>query len=510
MFLIDRLDEGYEPDDKGVGFIDGLVQAAIDLKTRIPRIKPVIFLRDNIFRAVQTLDPDYSRNIEGHVLRLHWDEESLFHFAAKRLRLAFDIEAEASQKIWNRCTAGALKGRDGFAKCLHLTLYRPRDLLSLLNEAFYLAGRQGQSKIVLEHVETTGRVISQNRLEDLKKEYVAILPGLAQYVAAFHGGNPELRVEEAQSLIEQLLSTGSDDPIVQQDFLILENAQAVLRGLYSVGFLGVRDPSAGTFVFCHDGRTPDREFTGADRVLVHPCYWMALNCTRNTLAPTEAENIYDEYDIEISSETPDIRNTRIRELIAQLDRIEEGAAGSTEFEGWCQKAIRICFAKGLRNVELKPNKLAKSRRDVVATNLGEGDAWRRIYDDYGTRQVTFEIKNYPGLEASDYQQVQSYLTGEYGRIAFVVTRDDTVDLYANKDVEWVREMYTNHRALIIKLTAKFFTNLLQKLRNPQKHDTVNSALHRLLDTYTRLYLGGQTTFQTGTRKRKRRGRRKPA
>ncbi|MGH8521658.1 MAG: hypothetical protein ACREVK_03725 [Gammaproteobacteria bacterium] len=117
---------------------------------------------------------------------------------------------------------------------------------------------------------------------------------------------------------------------------------------------------------------------------------------------------------------------------------------------------------------------------------------------------------YRGLEASDYQQVQSYLTGEYGRLAFVVTRDGTVDLYANKDVEWVREMYTNHRVLIIKLTAKFFTNLLQKLRNPQKHDTVNNALHRLLDTYTRLYLGGQTTFQTGTRKRERRGRRKPA
>lgn len=508
VFLIDRLDEGYEPDDKGVGFVDGLVQAAIDLKTRIPRIKPVIFLRDNIFRAVQTLDPDYSRNIEGHVLRLHWDEESLFHFAAKRLRLAFDIEAEASQKIWNRCTAGELKGRDGFSKCLRLTLYRPRDLLSLLNEAFYLAARQSQSEIVLEHVETTGRAISQNRLEDLKKEYVAILPGLAQYVAAFHGRNPELRVEEAQSLIERLLSTGSDDPIVQQDFLILENAQAVLRGLYSVGFLGVRDPSAGTFVFCHDGRTPDREFTGADRVLVHPCYWMALNCTRNALAPNEAEDIYDEYDIEISSETPDIRNTRIRELIAQLDRIEEGSAGSTEFKAWCQKAIRICFAKGLRNVELKPNKLAKSRRDVVATNLGEGNAWRRIYDDYGTRQVTFEIKNYPGLEASDYQQVQSYLTGEYGRLAFFVTRDDTVDLYANKDVEWVREMYTNHRVLIIKLTAKFFTNLLQKLRKPQKHDTVNNALHSLLDTYTRLYLGGQTKLQTGTRKRKRGGRRK--
>jgi len=35
IFLIDRLDEGYEPDDTGVGLVDGLVQAAIDLRTRI-------------------------------------------------------------------------------------------------------------------------------------------------------------------------------------------------------------------------------------------------------------------------------------------------------------------------------------------------------------------------------------------------------------------------------------------------------------------------------------------
>lgn len=503
VFLIDRLDEGYEPDDVGIGFIDGLLQAAIDLKTRIPRIKPAIFLRDNIFRAVQKLDPDYSRNIEGHVLRLHWDEESLFNFAAKRLRFAFNVPAEATLKVWNHCTAGDLKGRSGFAKCLHLTLYRPRDLLSLLNEAFYLAGKNGQSEIVMEHVETTGRTISQNRLDDLTKEYKSILPGLADFVAAFHGRNPELNVREVEALLESVLSNGSEDSVVQQEFFILENVQAVLRGLYSVGFLGIRDNTSGTFVFCHDGRAPDREFHDLDRVLIHPGYWMALNSTRNALDPNEAEEIFDEYDIEVSSETPNIRNSKIRELIAQLDRIEEGAAGSTAFEVWCQKAIRICFAKGLRNVELKANKLAKLRRDVVATNLGEGDAWRRIYDDYGVRQVTFEIKNYRGLEAADYQQVQSYLSGEYGRLAFIVCRDESVDLYSEKDVEWVREMYANHQVIIIKLTAKFLANLLDKLRNPQKHDAVNDAIHRLLDTYTRLYLAGQTAA-SDVRNRKRR------
>ena len=82
-FLIDGLDEGYSPDTYGTALVDGLLQASIDLKTRIPCIKPIVFLRDNILRAVQQLDPDYSKNIEATVLRLHWDVESLFTFATK-------------------------------------------------------------------------------------------------------------------------------------------------------------------------------------------------------------------------------------------------------------------------------------------------------------------------------------------------------------------------------------------------------------------------------------------
>ncbi len=37
-----------------------------------------LFLRDNMARAVEQLDPDYSCNIEGQVLRLHWEENQLF------------------------------------------------------------------------------------------------------------------------------------------------------------------------------------------------------------------------------------------------------------------------------------------------------------------------------------------------------------------------------------------------------------------------------------------------
>ena len=75
--LIDRLDEGYEPDELGTGLVNGLVLATLDLNVRLPRNRFVVFLRDNIGRAVANADPDYSRDIEGQVLRLHWDEPLL-------------------------------------------------------------------------------------------------------------------------------------------------------------------------------------------------------------------------------------------------------------------------------------------------------------------------------------------------------------------------------------------------------------------------------------------------
>jgi hypothetical protein len=53
---------------------------------------------------------------------------------------------------------------------------------------------------------------------------------------------------------------------------------------------------------------------------------------------------------------------------------------------------------------LHPNKAGVQRRDVVATNVGESPFWRRIYQDYGTRQVIFEVKNYEALTADDFRQ----------------------------------------------------------------------------------------------------------
>ncbi len=514
VLLIDRLDEGYTPDVYGAALVDGLVQASIDVKTRLSCVRPIVFLRDNMLRAVQQLDPDYSRNIEASVLRLHWDVGSLFTFAAKRLQLAFELPHEANRKIWDGCVSTDLAGQAGFKRCLQHTLYRPRDVLALLNKALFEAGKRGSSgiRVVRHDIEAAARQISHIRFEDLRKEYDAILPGLASYIGAFDGGSAELTFDETMELLGGLLERGSDIPIVQQEFDILDNPLDLLSGLYSIGFLGIREGSEGAFVFCHDGRAADREFVAPDRVLVHPCYWMALNIGGHELEAFEAEEIYDEYDIETSSQTPQIRSSRIEARLGELEEISVGAGGSAAFERWCEGAIRICFAKGLRNVELKPNRSARLRRDVVGTNLADDGAWKRVREDYGTRQVVFEIKNLETLESADYQQMVSYLTGDYGRLGFFVTRSRTTDLHKNRDVEWVREMYAQHNVLMIKLTAEFFCKQLRKLQQPQKHDAVDNSIHSLLDTYSRLYVAGETkpdrAVTKSRRKRQRREKRR--
>ncbi len=494
ILLIDKLDEGYEPNPTGVAVVDGFVQAAIDFSTFVPTAKAYVFLRDNIYRAVAHLDPDYSRNIEGHVLRLHWDEYQLFNLVCNRLRAAFALNLEDNRKLWNRCTSKSLQGQEGFKKCLQLTLYRPRDIISLLNNAYLSARNHDRKEIIEDDIESTAKVISETRLQDLLKEYEKILPGLTELTSAFRNTSPEMDLDTCRHRLQPALDTESASANAQQTFRLLENADTAIRALYGVGFIGLMDKSTKSFTFCHDGKSPDRTLASNDRILVHPCYWMALNLDRNVLNPEEAQEIFDEYDIEVSSETPQLRNAAIGRIMTDLSQIPEGSDGAGAFEEWTLKTLRTIFARGLTNFGLHPNGASVQRRDVVASNPGESTIWRRILDDYGSRQVIFEVKNYKELGQEEFRQLSTYLTGPYGRLAFIVTRDDEFNPRKGRELDWIREIYmTQNSKLVIKLTGKYLSNLLSKLRSIQKHNQAEQSLGTLLDTYERNYLSLPST-----------------
>ncbi|MGD0650767.1 MAG: hypothetical protein ABSA97_06465 [Verrucomicrobiia bacterium] len=105
---------------------------------------------------------------------------------------------------------------------------------------------------------------------------------------AFANGVPQMSLGEVTQKINEVITKDVYEPPVQQEMALLNNPMDMIRALYSVGFIGIRDHITGSFIFCHDGHNPTREFTREDQILIHPCYWMALNLTRCPLKSVSA------------------------------------------------------------------------------------------------------------------------------------------------------------------------------------------------------------------------------
>lgn len=505
VLLVDRLDEGYEPDIIGTSIIDGILYGTDEIRSSLAgHFRAIVFIRDNMLRAIESEDKDFTRNLESQVLRLHWDPQELFYMVAMRIRYAFDISKESDIKVWNSITANELHGREGFKRCLRLTLYRPRDVIALLNTAFYQAQRQGRNTLIEADFDESAKSISTTRFNDLGKEYEAVFPGLRSLVSSFSSGDAKLRLSEVQDRISVVMNSPELTVKESQHFQILGSPQEVLKALYGIGFIGIYDKQIASFVYSHDGKRFDKSLTSEDILMIHPCYWPALNISGFELTQGEAEEIYDEYEIAIESQSGQQRKHILGQLMSELNTIPEGVAGAAQFEVWCKRAVEIAFSKQLTNIQLRSNANAAQRRDIVATNQG-GGVWGRILDDYKTRQVVFEVKNYAKIGIDEFRQVFGYLGREYGELAFIVCRDPEVGLRKGAELDAFREFY-NKGKLIIKFPAQQLVTILSKLRSPEKVDAGDLAVERMLDTYVRMYASGQSDVSKSASTRRKRKR----
>lgn len=490
VICFDGLDEGWNPNLASTGVLGGLGAAASDFADRKTRIHVCLFVRDNMFRALSYYDSDFSRNIEGNTLRLHWSEDALLQLVANRLRVVKSLQdIESDVKVWNRFAHRDLKDKVGFQLCLKHTLYRPRDILVLLNSAFINAKRCGRDEIVEADVESTAQRISQDRLQDLFKEYQTVFPGLKLFIQPFQGKSAISSYSSIIELLNVIVAESRFDEEGSGDFALLDSGRQVFSALYSVGFLGLEDPKNGGFSFCHDGGYADLAEVPPDRkVLIHPCYWKALEATSEATAGEVLVQINDEYEVKQSDEAMDLRIQRIGQTVEGLNKIPLGPDGAHEFEKWVLRTIQILFAEKLQNIELKPNPNdALQKRDIVATNMAKDGFWRRVFEDYNSRQVIFEIKNYENLKIEDYRQLLSYSRGEYGNFGVIVSRTKDEGL-SDAERGWVKEIHDQHGVLILIVPAVVLVRCLSKLRNFKKHNYTEEQFGKILDKFVRSYL----------------------
>ncbi len=129
--------------------------------------------------------------------------------------------------------------------------------------------------------------------------------------------------------------------------------------------------------------------------------------------------------------------------------------------------------------------------------------WKRVLDDYGARQIVFEIKNYAELNNDDFRQALSYATPAYGNFVVIVTRGLNTGLSAHAR-NFVKEIWDGHKKLLVVVPAETLRTCLQKLRKARSYDYTEDTLGKLLDTYTRKYLSLHIErFRRKSRRRKK-------
>jgi hypothetical protein len=489
VLLFDGLDEGWEPTLVSAAALGGLAVALSDLADARTPLHGVVFVRDNMMRALAHFDNDFSRHIEGNTLRLHWDEPSLLHLIASRLRVAFEFDDENDMRVWNRFTQRDLRGRPGFTRCLERTLYRPRDILVLLNRAYVTAAREGRTEIILDDIHAASKNISLERLSDLLKEYEVVLPGLELFVELFRNRPAVSRLGSILDLFEEAIEASRSELAAKaKEFALLGSAGEIFRALHAVGFIGLSDKAENRFVFCHDGSLSTTDDWNSEReVVVHPCYWEALNIAEGTAPPEVVTTVTDEYTLVPPEKVKDVRTRSIGRVLGALAAVPHGKDGAREFEKWVLRVVQVLFQGNLVNFQAKPNPGSVSQRDIVATNMAARGFWRRVLDDYKSRQVIFEAKNYAEITNEDLRQVLSYTGKDYGKLAVIIYRSEQEGV-SQTTKAWLREMYHHSERLILLMPTTILQRCLQKLRTVRKHDYTEKQMTKRLDAMVRNYV----------------------
>jgi hypothetical protein len=82
--LIDRLDDEWDDSNKAVILVMALMHACLEITTATDIIRPLVFLRENVFDRVRALDSEFSR-LETSLVTLDWTLELLREVIERRL-----------------------------------------------------------------------------------------------------------------------------------------------------------------------------------------------------------------------------------------------------------------------------------------------------------------------------------------------------------------------------------------------------------------------------------------
>jgi hypothetical protein len=294
--LIDRLDEKWV--DEAVRF--DLIRALIECLrsfNKITNLKVIVGIREDVLEKVvqETRDVGFQREkYDDYFLRIKWTQPQLSELVRKRINALYKKKYTSENVTFHDIFKTKVGGRDPLDYILERTLYRPRDVISFVNECFERA--QGVTEINSKMIKEAESEYSRIRLQALIQEWQSAFPTLP--IAFKLLSNRRGRFKSAEIATKEFLDdfvlevdqtiSSENDPIkiaVTQYMKdgsigsILRAARVLISQLYRIGAVGLKTSASERYIYSYqDVPVISPESIDLETKLhIHPMLHRALN-----------------------------------------------------------------------------------------------------------------------------------------------------------------------------------------------------------------------------------------
>ncbi|HEY0759533.1 MAG TPA: hypothetical protein VGD59_09790 [Acidisarcina sp.] len=470
VVLIDRLDDEWDESNKAVTLVMALMHACNEIRAITPAVRPMVFLRENVFDRVRALDSEFSR-LETSLVSLDWTRELLREIVEKRLNEGLIAKFALDGSTWKAFFAGdeSQSQERVFSYCQ----YRPRDVLLYTSTALAIAQSHQRQQVDLTDLDDAQQSFSENRLKELADEYADNYPQLNIILTRFHGLGTEYTVTSIDDFVKKLLV---DEEVKQSCSSWIYNFTApelFIQLLYNCGFWGVKQANGLVrFKSSESGNPGGFALLYDSIVVVHPSYQDGLK-----LQPRVITSLGEEVALRTSgliAEVPESFSTityraKLEELSTNLATLPVGKATASEFESIIGDVIKLCFFRSLSNVQAKVrNADGTTIRDWIASNRAPAGFWSIVREKYAATQILWECKNYADLKSDDFHQALYYMNDQVGLFLILVCRaQEPLSHHAN---DHVRRVFQQSKGLILILRESDIKTFIRQALNGKRSE----------------------------------------
>lgn len=424
VLLIDRLDESWDGSPSAMICLMALMHAAVRLNASTNCVRPYIFIRENIYDRIRSMDNEFSR-LETSVVFLDWTERKLQELVERRLVNSFVSKPKLGGEAWDQFFE-SIDGAPSVSKVMNLCQHRPRDVLMLTSYAIDAAVANGNQKVTEADLDDASKRYSTSRLKDLGDEFSENYPNISVILEHFYGLGSEFTLVAIEDFIGKLLVNEKIRKYCGDWFYDYTVPFRFIELLYGIGFLGLSRRARVTYKESGKDANTKLAIDASTQFVIHPTYQPALN-----IRPILVQRLNDETTLRNEGLLEDLPEnyqfdeykTALTNTLSALKSLETGHAGATKFEDIVGKVIELCFFRSLTNVQPRVRTYEGSTiRDWVASNRAPSGFWEVIRSKYGATQVVWECKNYADLHADDFHQVAYYFSNAFGRFGIIVYR----------------------------------------------------------------------------------------